>query len=309
VANTMPVQGSGFGVRGSGFLIYDYSMPFTTLISASELHLQLNNPDWAIIDCRFSLEETERGRRDYLLSHVPGAVYAHLDDDLSGKRIPGKTGRHPLPGVSAFAETLSAWGIDSGTQVVVYDDSTGFMAARLWWMLNWLGHPGVALLDGGWTEWRRSGMPARTGAETRTPRKFEAREIPGFYVNAEQVQEYRTNPAYVILDARSTQRFRGELEPIDPVAGHIPGAVSAPCEQNISPEGRFLSPDTLRRRFENLVKSVPTENVICYCGSGVTAAHNLFSIAYSGLGMGRLYAGSWSEWITDATRPVAAGSD
>jgi thiosulfate/3-mercaptopyruvate sulfurtransferase len=296
-------------VEFSARILYDKYMPFTALIPNSELSLHLQDLNWAIIDCRFSLDDTERGRRDYLSSHIPGAVYAHLDADLSGRKIPGKTGRHPLPEIQAFVETLSSWGVDSGTQVVVYDDATGSMAARLWWMLNWLGHPNVALLDGGWTSWMRSGMPMRSGAEHKSPRHFEPREIPDAYVRVEQAEEYRTHPAYVVLDARSAARFRGEGETIDPVAGHIPGAVSAPWEENVSPEGTFLPPEVLHRRFKKLLKSVPIENVICYCGSGITAAHNLFAIAYSGLGTGRLYAGSWSEWITDPSRPVATGPE
>jgi len=283
-------------------------MPFTTLITAPELGLHMDDPDWAIIDCRFSLDDKKRGFRDYMASHIPGAVYAHMDGDLSGEIIPGKTGRHPLPEIPVFADVLSGWGIDAGTQVVVYDDATGSMAARLWWMLNWLGHPNAALLDGGWMSWRRSGMSTRTGREFRAPKRFEPREIPDAYVRVEQVQEYRNNPFYVILDARSAPRFRGEVEPIDPVAGHIPGAVSAPNEDNVNPDGTFLPAEVLHRRFEKLVKSVPAERVICYCGSGIAAAHNLLAIAYSGLGMGRLYAGSWSEWITDPARPIATGT-
>lgn len=284
-------------------------MPSEMLISAQELSLHLPDPNWAIIDCRFSLDDVERGRRDYLSSHIPGAVYAHLDDDLSGNKIPGETGRHPLPEIPAFAERLSSWGIDSGTQVVVYDDLTGSVASRLWWMLSWLGHPNVALLNGGWASWLQSGMPIRSGTESRSRKSFVPRQIHGAQVTAEQVQQYRNDPAYVVLDARGAARFRGEGESIDPVAGHIPGAVSAPFEENVSADGKFLPPEILRDRFEKLAKSVHTENVICYCGSGVTAAHNLFAIAYSGLGMGRLYAGSWSEWITDPSRPIAAGAE
>lgn len=283
-------------------------MPITTLISVSELSQHLDDPDWAIIDCRFSLDDTDRGLRDYLQSHIPGAVYAHLDQDLSGIKIPGKTGRHPLPEIRAFSETLSNWGIDSGTQVVVYDDATGMMAARLWWMLNWLGHRNAALLNGGWKSWCESGLPPRSGTERRVAKRFEPHEVLNASVTADQVQEFREKAGYVVLDARSGPRFRGETEPIDPVAGHIPGAVSAPCEENVSSEGNFLSQDFLRRRFEKLMKSVSSENVICYCGSGVTAAHNLFAIAYAGLGMGRLYAGSWSDWITSPARPIARGS-
>ena len=280
-------------------------MAYTTVISAEELSPRIADPDWAVVDCRFSLDNTERGRSDYLREHIPGAVYAHLDEDLSGKMIPGKTGRHPLPEIQSLAATLSAWGIDAGTQVVVYDDATGTMAARLWWLLQWAGHSNVAVLDGGWLAWTRAGLPVRSGPESRAPKRFEPREVTGAYVTAAQVQEFRIDPRYVLLDARSGPRFRGEVEPIDPVAGHIPGAVSAPCEENVTPEGRFQPPDVLRRRFENLVKSIPPENVICYCGSGVTAAHNILAIARAGLGRTRLYAGSWSEWITDAARPIA----
>ncbi len=283
-------------------------MPFTTLISDSELNLHINDRNWAVIDCRFSLDDTERGQRDYLEAHIPGAVYAHLDRDLSGTKVPGKTGRHPLPEVPSFAATLSAWGIDSDTQVVAYDDSTGPMAARLWWMLNWMGHGNVALLDGGWRSWQGSRLPLRSGAEYRTVKHFEAHEIQDAYVTAEQVQRYAGDSRYLILDARSGPRFRGEVEPIDPVAGHIPGAVSVPYEENLTPEGKFLSPEILRRRFEGLMKFVPPENVICYCGSGVTAAHNIVAIAHGGLGMARLYAGSWSEWVADGARPVATGT-
>jgi thiosulfate/3-mercaptopyruvate sulfurtransferase len=283
-------------------------MPFTALITASELSPRLVDKNWAVIDCRFSLDNTERGERDYLEAHIPGAVYAHLDRDLSGKWIRGKTGRHPLPEIKTFSVTLSAWGIDRETQVVAYDDAGGSVAARLWWMLHWAGHSQVALLDGGWPSWLKAGLPVRGGSEYRQLKRFEPHEIPGAYVDSPQVREMSADSRYIILDARSAPRFRGEIEPIDPVAGHIPGAVSAPFEQNLTPEGTFLPPDTLRGLFERLIKSVPSENVICYCGSGVTAAHNLFAIAHAGLGMGRLYAGSWSEWITDPARPVSTGT-
>ena len=283
-------------------------MAFRLLLDASELKLHLEDKNWAVVDCRFSLDDTERGRRDYLKAHIPGAVYAHLDEDLSGKKIPGKTGRHPLPEIESLAAALSVRGIDADTQVVAYDDATGTMAARLWWLLEWAGHRNVAVLDGGWMSWVRSGLPSRSGLESRAPAHFEPRKVSGAYVTTAQMQEFLNDPHYVILDARGGPRFRGEVEPIDPVAGHIPGALSVPCEENVTPEGRFQSRDMLRRRFENFVKSVPPENVICYCGSGVTAAHNILAIAHAGLGRARLYAGSWSEWITDAARPIATGS-
>lgn len=280
-------------------------MSHNTLIPTSELTRHLQAEDWAVVDCRFHLGEPERGRQDYLRSHIPGAVYAHLNDDLSGPVLPGKTGRHPLPSVTGFSETLSRWGIASGVQVVVYDDCSGAMAARLWWMLHWVGHSNVALLDGDWQEWQRLGHPTRSGREQREPRQFDAREVADALVTVEQVEQMQTDPGFLLLDARAAARFRGEVEPIDPVAGHIPGAVSAPFEENLSPEGTFLPAEDLRRRFEKLLGPVVPENVVCYCGSGVTAAHNLLALAHAGLGRGRLYAGSWSEWITDPSRPVA----
>ena len=215
-------------------------MPFTTLITAPELNRCLDDSGWIIVDCRFSLDNSDRGRKDYLTSHIPGAVYAHLDNDLSAPKIPGKTGRHPLPAVPVITETLSSWGIDSRAQVVIYDYSTGSMGVRLWWLLNWLGHTNVAMLDGGWADWQRSGLPTRAGDECRPRRQFEPQEVPDLWVSAAQVEYYRKDSGYILLDARSAQRFRGELEPIDPVAGHIPGAVSATCEFNVTPEGKFL---------------------------------------------------------------------
>lgn len=282
-------------------------MPFTTLITASELSSHIGDENWAIVDCRFSLGDPELGHREYLESHIPSAVYAHLDRDLSGEKIPGTTGRHPLPAINSFITSLSGWGIDSATQVVAYDDTFGSMAARLWWMLKWLGHRQVALLDGGWQAWDDLKLPLRSEEEYRARRRFEPHEIPGSFLATEQIQRIAGDPRYLILDARNAARYRGEVEPIDPVAGHIPGAVSAPFEENLAPDGKFLPPEILRRRYENLIKSVPPENVICYCGSGVTAAHNLLAMAHAGLGMGRIYAGSWSEWIADPTRPVAKG--
>ena len=277
----------------------------STLITAAELNPHLGDARWAVVDCRFSLDDCERGRRDYEQAHIPGAVYAHLDHDLSGEKVPGKTGRHPLPEVQSFAQTLSAWGIDSDTQVVVYDDLGGSMAARLWWMLRWMGHCNVALLDGGWQSWLQTGLSVRGAGESRTPKRFEPHEVPGAFVSADEVEQYRSDPRYLILDARSALRFRGEIEPVDAVAGHIPGAVSAPWEENLTPQGTFLSAELLHVRYSGLVKSVPAGNVICYCGSGVTAAHDIVAISHAGLGMARLYPGSWSEWITNKKRPVA----
>ncbi len=282
-------------------------MRFTTLIGTEDLSNHIGDKDWAVVDCRFLLSRPEKGYQDYLDAHIAGAVYAHLDHDLSGVKIPGETGRHPLPGTRAFSETLSLWGVDSNTQVVVYDDSSGSMAARLWWMLRWVGHKQAALLDGGWQSWQKLELPIRSGPEYRPEKRFKTNEIPDLLINAAQVQNFLGNPDYLILDARAAERYRGEIETIDPVAGHIPGAVSSPFQENLTADGKFLAPEILRTRYEKLMKPVSPSNVICYCGSGVTAAHNLLAIAHAGLGMGKLYAGSWSEWVADPARPVARG--
>lgn len=279
-------------------------MVHTTLISAHELVHHLHDPGWTVVDCRFSLDDTERGRRDYQQAHIPGAVYAHLDEDLSGPVIPGRTGRHPLPDVDTFARTLCAWGIGPGVQVVAYDDSGGAIAARLWWMLRWLGHDAVAVLDGGWPCWQEEGYPTRSGVETRPPRTFVPNPRPEMILTTAEVLAHLHDPDWRLLDARAPERYRGEVEPIDPVAGRIPGALSAPYADNLGPNGRFLPPEALRARFHALVGNVPPERVACYCGSGVTAAHDLLAMAHAGLGLPRLYVGSWSEWITDPGRPI-----
>ncbi|HET6568098.1 MAG TPA: sulfurtransferase [Rhodothermales bacterium] len=278
-------------------------MPFTTLLTPNDLLAHLEDPGWAVVDCRFSLDRPERGRADYLAGHIPGAVYADLAEDLSGQVIPGKTGRHPLPSIEAFVETLSRWGIADGVQVAVYDDAGGSVAARLWWMLRWLGHDAVAVLDGGWPAWQSAGFPTREGPETRPSRAFEARPRAESIASVEDVARANRS-GYTLLDARAGARFRGEVEPIDPVAGHIPGALCVPFSENLDEEGRFRPPGELRARFEALLSGASPSQVIAYCGSGVTATHNLLALEHAGLSGARLYPGSWSEWITDPSRGV-----
>lgn len=272
-------------------------MSYTTLIPAAGLNQHLDEPDWAIIDCRFALADTEQGRQAYHESHIPGAQYAHLDEDLSSPIIPGQTGRHPLPDVATLAAKLSAWGIDSTVQVVAYDDAGGAIAARLWWLLRWLGHDAVAVLDGGWPAWLAAGYSTQREVGSRPARTFTPHPRPELVASTAGVLSLRHNPACRLLDARSADRYRGENETIDPVAGHIPGAISAPFAQNLGPDGRFLAPEVLRNRFEELLAGIPPAQAITYCGSGVTAAHNLLAMAHAGLDGARLYAGSWSEWI------------
>jgi thiosulfate/3-mercaptopyruvate sulfurtransferase len=285
------------------------SMSYTTLISTADLAANLSNPDWAVVDCRFALDNPAQGRRAYESAHIPGAVYAHLDEDLSSPIVPGKTGRHPLPLVEKLVGALGRWGIDSSVQVVAYDDKTGGMAAaRLWWLLQWLGHENVAVLDGGLARWQAEGRPVTDAAESRPARAFAPHLRAEYTVDAATVLTMLNQPEVVLLDARAPERFRGDVEPIDPVAGHIPGAVSAPFLENIAADGTFLSTDALQRRFRALFNDTPPDQVVCYCGSGVTAAHNVLAIKHAGLGDVRLYSGSWSEWITDPSRPTAAGS-
>jgi thiosulfate/3-mercaptopyruvate sulfurtransferase len=282
-------------------------MSYSTILSITELLAHLDDPAWVVVDCRFSLADTERGWRDYQRAHIPGAVYAHLDRDLSGPIVPGHTGRHPLPDAERFAETLSAWGIDNQTQVVVYDDAGGVNAGRLWWMLRWLGHDAVALLDGDWRAWQRSGLPVVSGVESRTPRRFTAAVRPLLQVHADEVLHNLHHPEVKLIDARSTDRFRGENETIDPKAGHIPGAFSAFYGPNLTEDGYFLPAEQLRARFLDLLQETPPDRCVLYCGSGVSAIHNLIAMEIAGLPGARLYVGSWSEWITDPERPIATG--
>lgn len=282
-------------------------MSISTLIATEELANELRNENWAIIDCRFSLDDTSRGRKDYKQSHIPSAVYAHLDEDLSGPIIPGKTGRHPLPSPELFALTLGIWGVGPGVQVVAYDDWGGAIAARLWWMLRWLGHDAVAVLDGGWPLWMKQGQPTQSGFESRSLREFEPRTSPDMLANVDQVAALIQEPGNRLFDSRSADRFRGENETIDRIGGHIPGAMSAPYSDNLGEDGFFLSPGELRTRFEGLLKDTPSKEAVFYCGSGVSAAHNLLAMAHAGLGDPLLYVGSWSEWIADPRRPIETG--
>jgi thiosulfate/3-mercaptopyruvate sulfurtransferase len=281
-------------------------MPYTTLISAAELSRHLDHPNWVMVDCRFNLDDTEWGRGEYRQAHIPGAVYAHLDEHLSGPIIPGQTGRHPLPEVEVLAQTLSSWGIAAATQVVAYDAAGGDLAAaRLWWMLRWLGHQAVAVLDGGWAEWQRLGLPERRGSQTRPARCFTPRPRPELVATAADVAAFRSDPTCRLFDSRSEAAYRGEGPSYDPIAGHIPGALSVPRTDNLDAQQRFRPQAELQARFQTLLGDVPSERAIFYCGSGVTAAHNVLALTHAGLGETRLYVGSWSDWILDPERPVA----
>jgi thiosulfate/3-mercaptopyruvate sulfurtransferase len=277
---------------------------YTTLISAAELHLQLTSV--ITIDCRFDLARPTAGREAYAAGHIPGALYAHLDADLSSPVTP-RTGRHPLPEPTALAATFSRWGIDSNTQVVAYDADAGMFASRLWWLLRWLGHDRVAVLDGGLKAWQNAGLPINTAVPTTQPTVFVGQPNANLVVSAASVVEFVTHQDWRVLDARAPERFRGEVEPMDPVAGHIPGARNHPFAWNMDAHGCLLPPHELAQKLQQSLDGVGSEHSIMMCGSGVTACHNLLAMEVAGLVGAKLYAGSWSEWIRDPARPVAKG--
>ena len=281
-------------------------MAYETLVDTTVLNEHLDDPAWVVVDCRFDIADTARCERDYGHAHISTAVYAHLDRDLSAPAVAGRTGRHPLPSPAALAKTLGAWGIGPGTQVVAYDDSTGAMtAARLWWLLKWLGHDAVAVLDGGFKAWCAEGLSYSTGVEMRSPRVFTPTLRPRMAVEIPELLTILADPSCVVLDARSAERYMGKGETVDPVGGHIPGAVSAPYMTNLDAAGKFKTPAELAAIFKNAAGDRDAAHTVVYCGSGVTAAHNVLANAHAGRGLMRMYAGSWSEWITDPARPVA----
>jgi thiosulfate/3-mercaptopyruvate sulfurtransferase len=283
------------------------------LIEPPELAQHLTDPDWVIVDCRFDLAHPEWGAQAYSLAHIPNALYAHLDRDLSGPRT-ALTGRHPLPEVGALAATFGRWGIDERTQVVAYDQGgAAAYAARLWWLLGWLGHPRVAVLNGGIAAWERAGLPLESAVRARAPRRLRAAPAADAVVSSAELLRAVGSGALerselLLVDARSAERFAGENETLDPVAGHIPGARNHPYAANLDADGRFLDPGELRRRWHQTLRGAPAAALVSMCGSGVTACHNLLALAEAGLAGARLYAGSWSEWIRDPARPVARGA-
>ncbi len=279
---------------------------FTTLITAQTLREHFGRADWAIVDCRFDLLRPAWGQEAYLQGHVPGAIYASLEKDISAPST-GTNGRHPLPPDLILAAAFSRWGIDRKTQVVAYDDNGGGYAARAWWCLRYLGHDRVALLDGGLPAWVEAGMPLRSGEEQRAPAKFRPAPRPGLRIDASEIAASARTSRLRLIDARAPERYRGDEEPIDPVAGHIPAAVNHPWQSNLDAQGRFRPAAELRLEYLALLRGQPPESAAVYCGSGVTACHDLLAMSYAGLDGARLYPGSWSEWCSNAARPVARG--
>lgn len=303
-------------------------MPQTTLITPRQLSARLGDAELAIIDCRFDLARPQWGRESYASGRIPRALYAHLDQDLSGKLSPS-TGRHPLPRAEEMAARLGQWGIDAQVQVVAYDQSAGAYAARLWWLLRWLGHAKVSVLDGGLAAWQAEGLPldktplpdaqtdSQGGSQSRARAggracRFDPRPDAQMVVDTPELEALidggqLARGDVVLVDARSADRFAGRNETIDPVAGHIPGARNHPFTDNVDAAGRFLDRGTLRERFARTLEGIPPDAAICMCGSGVTACHDLLAMEVAGLKDARLYAGSWSEWIRDPRRPIATG--
>ena len=281
-------------------------MAFTTLISTAALASHIDDPAFAIVDCRYKLDDANWGEREYGASHVPGAIYADLGGDMAGPRN-GTNGRHPLPDPHTLAHTFGRLGIASGVQVVAYDQENGIYASRLWWMLRWLGHDAAAVLDGGFAKWTAEGRPTKTGAEHREPREFVAAPRADMSVDVGQVASRLGTSEWRLVDARAPERYRGDSEPIDKTPGHIPGAANHFFQWNLDDHGLFRTPEELRARVKASLGEVSADRLVCYCGSGVTACHNLLALEHAGLKGARLYAGSWSEWSSDPSRPVEKG--
>jgi thiosulfate/3-mercaptopyruvate sulfurtransferase len=277
---------------------------YTTLIQPAQLAALLQDPNVVVLDCRHDLMRPDWSDGAFAEGHIPGAVQAHLDRNLSSPVGP-QTGRHPLPDSAKLAETLGRWGIDSNVQVVAYDQNNGMYAARAWWLLRWLGHQKVAVLDGGFAAWQEAGLPISRETTARAPRTFIGRPDQSAFLTTAQVEQALAAGTVALIDARGADRFAGQNETIDPVAGHVPGATNRPFPKNLDARGRFHSADELRRQWKDALAARSPTEAVAMCGSGVSACHNLLALEIAGLPGAKLYAGSWSEWIRDPRRPIA----
>jgi thiosulfate/3-mercaptopyruvate sulfurtransferase len=278
-------------------------LAFSTLIDTTTLAAHTSDPAWRTIDCRFKLDDEAWGLKEYHDAHIPGAAYAHLGQDLSGPTT-GRNGRHPLPDPSTLARTLGRLGVTRGVQVVAYDQDSGMYASRLWWLLRWMGHDEVAVLDGGFAKWLAEARPTTAGEEPARPREFAGTPRMDMIADVNEVAGLVGRSDSLLLDARAPERYRGDIEPIDRVPGRIPGAVNHHFLRNLDERGTFRTATSLRHDFEQVLGHTPADRVVCYCGSGVTACQNLVALEHAGLHGARLYAGSWSEWASDPSRPV-----
>lgn len=283
-------------------------MTWQTLVSAEQVADLLGDSRLLLFDCRYELARPDAGREAYLRGHLPGAVHADLHHDLAGPTTPN-SGRHPLPDPQDFAARLRHWGVDDDSLLLAYDDASGMWASRFWWMASkWLGHRHVAVMDGGMRRWLQLGLPTTTDpAPWRPAGDFAARPDAGACVDADTTQAAALDPRRRVLDARAAERYRGEVEPLDPVAGHVPGAFNHPSSGVVAADGRFLPPAALADAFTRTLGSISAADTITMCGSGVTACHLLLAMEHAGLSGARLYPGSWSEWSRDPARPVARG--
>jgi len=280
-------------------------MKYSTLISTEALARHIDDPTFVIVDCRHELTDPDAGGKAYRSGHLPGAAFMHLDRDLSGAKT-GRNGRHPLPEVAALAATFGRAGIDGTRQVIAYDQSSGVWASRLWWLLRWLGHDAAAVLDGGLERWRAENRPLTTALPVPRATAFVPKPAAAT-ASADEILRHLGDDGLLVLDARAAERYRGDVEPIDPVAGHIPGARSRPYTENLGRDGTFKSPAELRAEFAALLKDTAPAAVVHQCGSGVTACHNALAMTIAGLTGSRLYPGSWSEWVAEPSHPVARG--
>ncbi|MGO1253357.1 MAG: sulfurtransferase [Alcaligenes aquatilis] len=280
---------------------------FEFLISAEQVQANLNNAECLILDVRHDLIDHQAGRRAYEQGHIPGAVFLDHEVDLAAPKT-GLNGRHPLPSRQVLAQLLQQSGLRDGMQVVVYDAQGSLFASHMWWMLRWLGHPQVAILDGGWQAWQQLGGAQESGPATPAPAAAEL-SIPEQAamptVQTDQVLKNLSKPIFTVLDARAAERYRGDVEPMDPVAGHIPDALNRSHLNNLDEQGRFKPAEQLRQEYQDLLGTISAEMVVHQCGSGITACHNLFAMELAGLSGSSIYPGSWSEWVSDASRPVA----
>jgi thiosulfate/3-mercaptopyruvate sulfurtransferase len=284
-------------------------MDYTTLVSAETLKAHLGDPRWVILDVRHDLFDLQAGMRAYRDGHVPGAQFASIDDDLSGTKT-GRNGRHPMPTREALVERFRTWGIGNGSQIVAYDAQGGQFAARVWWLARWLGYRCVAVLDGGWPAWIAAGGTSETTVVTPAPGNFSTAEsVVNVVAAAAVLAALGHRDRLLLLDARMPERYRGEQEPIDPVAGHIPGALNRPWQHNLTADQRFKSPAQLKSEYAAMLGEQTLRTVTHQCGSGVTACHNVLAMEIAGLPGSALYAGSWSEWIADPTRPIRTGAE
>lgn len=278
-------------------------MVYSSIVNADVVSQYLEDRNWRVIDCRFNLKIPEEGHALYTIAHIPNAIYAHLNDDLSSP-VTMSSGRHPLPEVDKITQTLSRWGVDRNTQVIVYDNAAGSYAARLWWLLRWLGHTKVAVLNGGLDIWKRQGLPLSSDQPEFSPAKFSGSPDTGMIASTGEIEKNLHDPQFLLIDVRDPIRYQGLQEPIDSVAGHIPGAINVPWKTNIDKDGLYLPKAQLFERYTHLLHGNSAENTVFMCGSGVTACHSLVALEYLDMKGARLYPGSWSQWVSDPKHPV-----